>query len=224
MKAVLLTGYGGPEKLVYREDVPIPNVGPHDVLVKVSACGVNNTDIWTREGAYGNESDPNAISSWRGSMVFPRIQGGDIVGRIVEIGSEVSPSRVGERVIVDPTLYLEDGAGLLDADFLGSERDGGFAEYAAVPAENAHAIHSSFSDAELATFPAAYTTGEGMLNRARVKEGETILITGTSGGVGSALVQLAQCRGVHVVAIVGAGKEGKSGAAECGSSRHAPNR
>ena len=210
MKAVLLTGHGGPEKLVHREDVPIPQVGPDDVFIKVGACGVNNTDIWTREGAYGDESDPDAVSGWRReAMEFPRIQGADIVGKIVETGSNVPPSRVGERVIVDPSLYTDKEGGLVEAGFMGSEHDGGFAEYAAVPATNAIAIDSPLSDAELATFPTAYVTAEHMLNRVRLKEGETILITGASGGVGTGLVQLAHLRGAQVIAIVGAGKEEK---------------
>jgi NADPH:quinone reductase-like Zn-dependent oxidoreductase len=112
-------------------------------------------------------------------------------------------------VIVDPTLYTGDDEGLLEASFMGSERDGGFAEYTTVPAANAHLINSPLSDAELATFPTAYVTGEHMLNRARLKPGETILITGASGGVGSGLVQLAHIRGARVVAIVGSGKEEK---------------
>ncbi len=212
MCAVLLTGYGGLDKLEYRDDVPIPPVGPDDVLIKVGACGVNNTDLWTRQGAYGSETDPQAISAWRQEpMQFPRIQGADIVGHIVDVGSKVSPSRVGERVIVDPTLYTEDGEGLLEAGFTGSERDGGFAEYTAAPARNAHLINASLSDAELATFPTAYVTGERMLNRARLKAGETILITGASGGVGSGLVQLARVRGARIITIVGAGKEEKVG-------------
>lgn len=208
MRAVLLTGLGGPERLEYRDNVPIPCVEPGEVLIKVGACGVNNTDIWTREGAYGTDSDPNAVSAWQ-PIQFPRIQGADVVGRIVEVGACVSPSRIGERVMVDPTLYAGDDDALLEAGFLGSERDGGFAEYCAVPQENARVIDSSLSDAELATFPTAYVTGEHMLNRARLRQGETILITGASGGVGSGLVQLAHLRGARVVAIVGPGKEEK---------------
>jgi NADPH:quinone reductase-like Zn-dependent oxidoreductase len=206
MRAVLLMGLGGPEKLEYRENVPIPRAERGEVLIKVGACGVNNTDIWTREGAYGTDSDPKAVSAWQ-PIQFPRIQGADIAGRIVEVGAHVSPSRIGQRVIVDPTLYSGDDDALLEASFLGSERDGGFAEYCTVPEENARVIDSTLSDAELATFPTAYVTGEHMLNRARLLEGETILITGASGGVGSGLVQLAHLRGARVVAIVGSGKE-----------------
>ncbi len=206
MRAVLLTGFGGPEKLVIRDDVPLPRLAAEDVLIKVGACGVNNTDLWTRQGAYGREDDPNAISSWQ-PIQFPRIQGSDIVGRIVEVGVDFPSNRVGERVIVDPTLYSGGGEGLFEAGFIGSSRDGGFAEFASVPAVNAHPIKSDLSDAELATFPVAYVTGEHMLNRARLQPGETILITGASGGVGSGLVQLSRIRQAKVTAIAGRGKE-----------------
>ena len=206
MRAVLLTGFGGPEKLVIRDDVPLPRPAAKDVLIKVGACGVNNTDLWTRQGAYGRADDPNAISSWQ-PMQFPRIQGSDIAGRIVEVGANIPSNRVGERVIVDPTLYGGGGEGLFEAGFIGSGRDGGFAEFTSVPEVNAHPINSVLSDAELATFPVAYVTGEHMLNRARLQPGETILITGASGGVGSGLVQLSRIRQAKVTAIAGRGKE-----------------
>lgn len=212
MKAVLLNGHGGPEKLEYREDVPVPEPGPSEVLIKVGAAGVNNTDIWTREGAYGSEDDPESTGGWRREpMEFPRIQGLDIVGRIEKIGQSVPESRVGERVMVDFVLYSGEGEeGLVEADIIGSERDGGFAEYVVVPYENAHHINSSLTDKQLATFPTAYVTALRMLNRVRLKEGETVLVTGASGGVGSALLQLAKVRGARVIALVGAGKEDRA--------------
>jgi len=209
MRAVLLTGHGGPEKLEYREDVPVPRPGPGEVLVRVGACGMNNTDIWVREGAYGSDDDPGAVSSWRRNeptLEFPRIQGADIVGRIAAAGAGVPGERVGERVVVDFSLYNRDDDSLADIDYIGHGRDGGYAEYAAVPAENAHAVETSLSDAELATFCCAYMTAEHMLNRARVVAGETVLVTGASGGVGSALLQLARVRGAVPVALAGAGK------------------
>jgi NADPH:quinone reductase-like Zn-dependent oxidoreductase len=208
MRAVLLTGHGGLDKLVYREDVPDPVPGPGDVLVRVGAAGINNTDIWTREGAYGAQDDPAKVNGWRReALSFPRIQGADIVGTVVAVGDEVSADRVGQRVIVDSALYTGNGDGLLDAGILGSERDGGFAELVAVPAANAHAVDSPLSDADLASFPTAYVTAERMLRRARVGEGDTLLVTGASGGVGTGLVQLAKRRGAWVVAVVGPGKE-----------------
>ena len=207
MKAVLLTGHGGPERLVYREDVADPIAGPGDVLVRVGAAGLNNTDIWTREGAYGTQDDPEGVNGWRReALSFPLIQGADIAGRIVAVGEGVDADRVGKRVLVDNALYTSDG-GLLDAGIIGSERNGGFAELVAVPAANAHAIESPLSDAELASFPTAYVTAERMLRRARVVEGDTVLVTGASGGVGTGLVQLAKLRGAWVMAVVGAGKE-----------------
>lgn len=219
MRAVLLTGHGGLEKLEYREDVPTPEPAEGEVLIAVGAAGINNTDIWTREGAYGTEEDPATTSGWRRGrpMQFPRIQGADIVGRIAGVGGGVDASRIGERVIVDNALYGGGEEGLVTSGIFGSERDGGFAEYVAVPAGNAHAIESPLSDAELATFPTAYVTSLRMLNRARVSAGENVLVTGASGGVGSGLVQLARLRGARVIALVGPGKEDQARALGAGS-------
>lgn len=209
MRVVVLVGHGGPEKLEYREDVPDPEAAAGEVLIRVGAAALNNTDIWTREGAYGAERDQGVPRGWRREpLSFPRIQGADIAGRIEAVGSGISQERVGERVLVDNALYSGDGEGLLDAGIVGSERDGGFAELVAVPAENAHRIVSDLSDAELASFPTAYVTAERMLNRARLGAGETVLVTGASGGVGTGLVQLAKIRGATAVAVVGRGKEG----------------
>ena len=194
--------------LEYREDVPDPSPPPGEVLIRVGAAGLNNTDIWTREGAYGAESDPNAVRGWRReAMVFPRIQGADIAGRIVGVGEGVSVTRIGERVLVDNALYTSEGEGLLEASIIGSERDGGFAELVAVPSANAHAIESQLTDAELASFPTAYVTAERMLNRARLRADEAVLVTGATGGVGTGLVQLAKLRSAYVIAVAGRGKE-----------------
>ncbi|GAB3503592.1 alcohol dehydrogenase family protein [Amycolatopsis cihanbeyliensis] len=207
MRAVLLTGFGGPERLVYREDVPDPSAGAGEVRVRVGAAGMNNTDIWTRQGAYGSAEDPSSITGWRREPPrFPRIQGADVAGRIDQVGQGVPGARIGERVLIDPMLYQGGERDLVTTDYLGSERDGGFAELVTVPAELAHPVHSPLSDAELATFPTAYTTALRMLGRAGLAEGETVLVTGASGGVGSALVQLATARGARVVAVAGAGK------------------
>lgn len=204
MRAVLLTGYGGYDRLQYRTDVPQPAPAVGEVLIQVGACGVNNTDVWTREGAYGASEQ----SGWQGSAFsFPRIQGADIVGRIVAVGASVRAERLGERVMVNPTLYGAAGNGLFGATYLGSERDGGFAEWVCVPDENAHAVTSALADHELASFMTSYLTAEHMLNRAALAAGETILVTGASGGVGSALVQLAIIRGAQVLAVIGRGKQ-----------------
>jgi NADPH:quinone reductase-like Zn-dependent oxidoreductase len=208
MKAMLLTGHGGPEKLVLEKDWPIPEVTHEEVLIRVGACGINNTDIWVREGAYGASDDPDAVASFGDSpMQFPIIQGADIVGDIVVCGSDVDPSRTDQRVMVDFGIYSAPGDDVPSYDYIGSGRPGGFAEYVAVPAENAHSVETSLSDVELATFCCAYITGEHMLRKARVSAGERVLVTGASGGVGSGVVQLCRARGAVPYAVVGAGKE-----------------
>lgn len=218
MTAVLLTGYGGLEKLVIRHDVPVPSLHAEDVLVRVGACGVNNTDINTRKGWYApsvrKATDENVIvkkddqGAWSGSLSFPRIQGADVVGRIAAVGDSVLVERIGERVIVEPLVrHAGSPDDHSDIEYLGSERDGGFAEYVAVPSVNAFPVNSEFNDAELATFPCSYSTAEHMLTRIRITSQDTLLITGASGGVGSALVQLAKRRGATVLAVAGAAKQ-----------------
>jgi len=210
MRAVLLTGHGGLDKLAYSNNVPVPRPLRDEVLIEVTACGMNNTDVWVREGAYGTEEDPAAVSTWRrqgNTLSFPRIQGTDTVGKIVAVGEGVPPSRVGERVMVDFSIYNRDDDSLADIDYMGHGRDGGYADYMTLPAENAHVVRTDLSDIELATFCCAYLTGEHMLERAALKTGERILVTGASGGVGSGIVQLARARGAIPYAVVGPGKE-----------------
>lgn len=212
MKAVQLVGHGGLDQLKYREDVPVPTPTEGEVLIEVTACGMNNTDVWVREGAYGTETDASSVSTWRrgrSTLTFPRIQGTDTVGRIVDVGPGVDAERVGQRVMVDFSLYNrpEGDESLADIDYIGHGRDGGYAEYTTVPTENAHPVDTLISDAELATFCCAYLTGEHMLDRVRLVEGERVLITGASGGVGSGLIQLVRARGAIPYAVTSPGKE-----------------
>lgn len=207
MCAALLKGHGGPEKLVYSRDVPVPDPAAGEVLVEVSACGVNNSDIWVREGAYGSQDDAGAVSSFSPSLEFPRIQGADIVGHIADVGDGVPETRIGERVMVDFSIYNGDGDSLAEVDYIGHGRDGGFADFTTVPADQAHPVQSEMTDVELATFCADYMTGERMLNRANVRAGERVLVTGASGGVGSAVIQLCRARGAVPSAVTSAGKE-----------------
>lgn len=198
MRAVLLTAHGGYECLDVRNDVPVPTPGPEDVLVQIAAAAVNNTDINTRVGWYEG-------GGWTGSFRFPRIQGIDGCGRIVAVGDGISTGRIGQRVLIEP-CWREPGAPLGEVRFFGSEVDGSFAEFAVVPARHAHRIDSDLADDELAGFPCSYSTAENMLCRSGVAEGERVLVTGASGGVGSAAVQLAAARGAHVTAIAGSAK------------------
>ena len=216
MRAVLLTGHGGYEKLALRDDVPVPAPGPDEVLIRVGAAGVNNTDINTRIGWYSKAVaeatevgadtgiDGAEDDGWSGAAFqFPRIQGADACGRIVAVGENIDSARIGERVLVEPVLR---GASDFDILYFGSEVDGSFADYSCVPASNAFCVESSLSDAELASFPCAYSTAENILTRIAVAAGDRVLITGASGGVGSAAVQLAKRRGADVVAMASSEK------------------
>jgi NADPH:quinone reductase-like Zn-dependent oxidoreductase len=205
MYAVVLTGHGGPEKLEFRGDLDVPALEATDVLIRVGAAGVNNTDINTRTGWYSKGDDDNA--GWAGeALSFPRIQGADVCGRIVEVGSDIDPSRVGERALIEPCIREANGENLEFPWYLGSECDGGFAEFTRVASRHAHRIESSMSDVELASFPCSYSTAENMLTRANVQSVDTVLVTGASGGVGSAAVQLAKARGARVIAVTSASK------------------
>ena len=153
-------------------------------------------------------------------MQFPRIQGIDVCGRIVAVGSGVETSRIGERVLVEPCLREPVRWRLFQAHFLGSECDGGFAQYCVAPAIHTYKIVCPLSDAKLASFPCAYSTAENLLHRMRLAAGETVLVTGASGGVGSAAVQLAKRRGAKVIAV--AAEEKGASVAALGAERVVP--
>jgi NADPH:quinone reductase-like Zn-dependent oxidoreductase len=193
--------------LQWRDDLPRPVPGRGDVLVRVGAAGVNNTDINTRTAWYSKGDGEAADATWSGApLEFPRVQGADVCGRIVAVGDGVDPSRVDERVLIEPCIREAGGTVLESPWYFGSECDGGFAQFAKVASRHAHVIHSDLSDTELASFPCSYSTAENMLTRAGVRSGETVLVTGASGGVGSAAVQLARARGATVIAVTSASK------------------
>ena len=214
MRAVVTTGHGGFEVLSYRTNWPVPTPAPHQVLIKVAACGMNNTDVNTRSGWYSKEvteattgdafdSVNEGDSTWGGAGIsFPRIQGADVCGTVVAAGAEADPALIGQRVITDNWLRdWDDPMNMEKTGYFGSEADGGYAEYAVADHRNVGAVHCDWSDAELATISCSYTTAEGMLARAQVGPGDRVLITGASGGVGSAALQLARCRGATVIAM-----------------------
>jgi NADPH:quinone reductase-like Zn-dependent oxidoreductase len=215
MTAVLLTGHGGFDRLEVRDDVPVPRPGPGEVLIRVAAAGVNNTDINTRIGWYsksvrgdtgaGAEGGlgvaDEADGGWSGApLAFPRIQGIDACGRVVQVGPGVDPARVGERVLVRPMQSPPEGDRPYHCWTLGSECDGAFAQYCVARSDETWAVDCDWSDVELGSLPCSYSTAEAMLARAGVGA-ERVLITGASGGVGSAAVQLAVRRGAEVVAV-----------------------
>lgn len=207
MTGVQLTGHGGLDRLVLRTDIPVPTPGAEDVLIKVSAAGVNNTDINTRIAWYSKLDANIGDASWSGNAIqFPRIQGADVCGRVVAVGNKVDGSLLNERVLVEPCIREACGEVLEHPWYFGSECDGGFAEYTVVAARHACKINSKFSDVELASFPCSYSTAENLLTRAKVMTNEVVLVTGASGGVGSAAVQLAKARGARVIGITSPSK------------------
>ena len=216
MMAVVTTGNGGFDRLEYRE-VPRPVPDGGEVLVRVLAAGVNNTEINTRlgwysssvrEGTAGASDEAPARSDdggWNGATPFPLIQGTDCCGVVERVGDGASPDLVGRRVLVRPCIRT-DGFGSLDHVWMGSDFDGAFAEYVVVPASEVFTVESDLSDVELGALPCAYGTAENLLHRADVGVGDRVLVTGASGGVGSAAVQLAALRGAEVVAVCSSSK------------------
>ena len=207
MFGVALVGHGGPEMLECRDDLPMPKPTPGEVLVRVFAAGVNNTDINTRIGWYSKGDQATDDAGWNGdALQFPRIQGADVCGEIVAVGDGVDVRRIGTRILIEPCLHEIGGRMLDNPWYFGSECDGGFAQFVTVASRHAYDVNSPLSNVELASFPCSYSTAENMLTRAAVKAGETVLITGASGGVGSAAVQLAKARGATVIAVTSAAK------------------
>lgn len=188
---VVLTGHGGLDRLLWREDLPVPIPGDGEVLIRVRASSVNNTDINTRTAWYsktvrdgtgagalsGTIAADDADGGWSGrAITFPRIQGTDCCGDIVAVGPGVPEARIGERVLVR-ALQTTGASGDTFATWtFGSECDGGFAQFAKTYAVDALAVRSDWSDVELASIPCAYATAEGMLQRANV-QAERVLVT-----------------------------------------------
>lgn len=219
MKAVVTTGNGGFDKLVFK-DVPVPKLGAGEVLIRVLAAGVNNTEINTRLGWYSSsvtsstdqtsdeqqaDETQRSDGGWNEATPFPFIQGTDCCGRVEEVAADVDSKLIGERVIVRACMR-PNGFDSPDNVWMASDFDGAFAQYVKVPASEAFVVHCDWTDAELASLPCAYGTAENMLHRSGVKAGETVLVAGASGGVGSAVVQLAKRRGAKVIAIAAQSK------------------
>lgn len=202
MKAVQVTGYGDIDKLeLVNRTIPEPK--ENEVLVKVEACAINNTEIWMREGAYGTGSQ----SGWREEGVqFPRVPGSDITGTIVKEGSSVTPSMLGRDVVLFPfTSSGKAGSEHYSEDmsFIGSEYDGGYAEYVVWPAHLC--FDMTLSDyTESAVFTVSGLTAWHMAEQIQIMPEETIVVTGANGGVGFLNVQIAsKVYGARVIAIVG---------------------
>lgn len=200
MRAVLLERHGDLDALRFDPAWPTPEPAADEVLIRVDACGINNTDINTRVGWYAQSEDDSG--SWTGAFSFPRIQGADVCGAIVAVGRDVDGARVGERVMVDPWVRDRDRPDDPElARYLGSELDGGYADYVAVPALNALAVRSDLRDVDLASFATAAGTALDMLERAGVGPRDRVLVTGASGGVGGYAVQIVRHLGGEAIGV-----------------------
>lgn len=197
VKAVLTMGNGGFEQLVYC-DVPMPELDAGEVLVKVLAAGVNNTEINTRIGWYSG-------GGWHIPTPFPFIQGTDCCGVVTQVADTSDAHLLEQRVLIRSCMRPHGFDNMVNI-WMGSDFNGAFAQYVKVPANEVFPIKSSWTDAELGSIPCSYGSAENMVQRARVQAGDHVLVAGASGGVGSAVVQLAKIRGARVTAIAGAAK------------------
>ncbi len=221
MTAVVTTGNGGFDRLEIQQ-VPIPRPAPGEARIRVLAAGINNTEINTRLGWYSDDvtastddtsSDADAADDdvhredggWSAPTPWPLIQGTDCCGVVDAVATDVDPSIVGRRVIVRCSIrHL--GYDTYDHVWMASDFDGAFAEYVTVAASEVFPVDCDWTDAELGSIPCAYGTSENMLHRAGVDGADHVLVTGASGGVGSATVQLAKRRGARVTAVASASK------------------
>ncbi|MEM9496305.1 MAG: zinc-binding dehydrogenase [Pseudomonadota bacterium] len=210
MSGVCLTRHGGPDALEWREDIPVPQPGPGETLVRVLAAGVNNTDINTRVGWYSSEvtgatkegGDDVEAGGWAGALRFPRIQGGDLCGQVVAHGPGAGRIAVGRRVICPINQPRPTADNPVGFEALGSEFDGAFAQFCVVREHDLYDVtRAPLTDVELAAVPCAFGTAAGLLDRAGVTAGQNVLITGASGGVGLAAVQLAAHMGADVTGV-----------------------
>jgi NADPH:quinone reductase-like Zn-dependent oxidoreductase len=199
MKAVIFRQHGGPEVLEYT-DVPEPSIKANEVLVEVRACALNHLDVWTRGGLPGIK------------IPLPHILGNDIAGVVREVGALATWVQPGDEVLMQPGVSCGHCAECLqgrdnfcrDYDMLGYRRDGGYAEFVAVPAVNVIPKPASLSWEEAAALPLVTVTAWHMLvSRAQLQPGEDVLIHAAGSGVGSIGIQIAKLRGARVIATAG---------------------
>jgi NADPH2:quinone reductase len=180
VKAVRIHEYGGPEVLVY-EDVPIPEPGSAQILVRVEAASVNPVDVAVRENRFPTPKKP------------PKTLGSDGSGTVEAVGGDVAAVRPGDRVFFSG---------------LGVGSEGSYADYALIAETQAVPMPATLSFVDAAAlgmaFPAAYY---GLIRRGNVQADETVLIQGAAGGVGSASVQLAKALGARVIATIAGAAE-----------------
>ncbi len=199
MRAVLFRRHGGPEVLEIA-DVPVPVPGPHEVQVRVSATALNHIDVWMRRGLPALH------------LALPHVSGGDVCGTVSALGAGVTGVAEGDRVVLNPGLSCGRCVACLggrdnfcpDYRMLGEQTWGGQAEYVVVPAANLVPVPRAqvpLDDTDLAAVPIAFITAWQMLvDRAQIRQGETVLVLAAGSGVGSAAIQIAKLFGARVLA------------------------
>ena len=203
MRAALFRTHGGPEVLEIA-DVPVPTPGPGEVQVKVSATALNHIDVWMRRGLPALH------------LALPHVSGGDVCGTVSALGAGVTGGQngidVGERVVLNPGLSCGRCVACLggrdnfcpDFRMLGEQTWGGHAEYVVVPAANLVPVPRAavpLDDTDLASMPIVFITAWQMLvDRAQLRQGETVLVLAASSGVGTAAIQIAKLWGARVIA------------------------
>ena len=196
MRAALFHENGGPE-VIRIEDVPVPEPGPGEVRLRVEAAALNHLDLWVRRGL--------PIET-----TMPHIGGSDIAGRIDAAGSDVTDVDRGARHVVDPSTgcgaceWCRRGEVPLCVRYriIGEHTQGGFAEYVIVPAANLYAVPDALPLEAAAAAPLAFLTAwRALVTRGRLRNGETLLVTGASGGVSTAAIQIGHYLGARVFAV-----------------------
>jgi len=201
MHAVVIHRHGGPEVLSY-EEVPRPAPGPGEALIRVRATALNRLDLWARSGP------PGPVFPWK-EPAFPIVSGSDCAGEVAAVGPGVGGVQPGERVVLYPSLSCgacdDCRAGeqtqCPDYRIFGEHTPGAMAEYAVAPAGNLLPLPGHVPFAQAAAMPVAYTTAWRMLaTAAGLRAGESVLVLGVGGGVGSAALVLARRIGATVYA------------------------
>ena len=181
MKAIRIHEDGGPEVLRF-EDAPDPSPGPGEVLIRMRAASLNHLDVWVRKGLP--------------SVPKPRILGADGAGVVEALGKGVGGLEIGSSVVINPGIEQPDGT----IHVVGEHMQGVHAELAVVPVTNVYPLPDGLSFEEAAAFPLVFETAYRMLvTRARLREGEWVLVWGIGGGVATAALQIARALGARVI-------------------------
>jgi NADPH:quinone reductase-like Zn-dependent oxidoreductase len=195
VKAAIFRQHGGPEVLEYT-DVPEPEIRANEVLVEVKACALNHLDIFVRGGLPGIE------------IPLPHILGNDVAGIVRQTGELVTWAKPGDEVMVQPGVSCGHCEACLtgqdnlcrEYDMIGYRRNGGYAEFVAVPGANLIPKPAELKWEEAAALPLVTVTAWHMLvTRANVQQGEDVLVHAAGSGVGSIAIQIAKLRGARVI-------------------------